>query len=142
MPLYEVETPSGKLNGSTKVEIANEITSIHRRFTGAPEAFVNVVFREYGDGDCFVARKPASRSFLLGRIRHGRPLEVRQGMLCELKDMWVRITGQSEVDLLVSLSEVDPAMALEAGFFMPEPGQEKEWFEEHRDRLAQLGVTG
>lgn len=142
MPIYEVETLSGTLDNSAKTDIADEITSIHCRATGAPDAFVNVVFRAYAEGDCFVARKPAGRSFILGRIRHGRPLEVRQAMLRELNDMWVRITGQSEADLLVSLSEVDPAMALEAGFILPEPGHEKAWFEEHKDKLAQLGVTG
>ena len=67
---------------------------------------------------------------------------LSRAMLRELNDMWVRITGQSEADLLVSLSEVDPAMALEAGFILPEPGHEKAWFEEHKDKLAQLGVTG
>jgi len=109
--------------------------------TGAPAAFVNVVFREYADRDCFVAGKPDGRSFIMGRIRHGRPLETRQEMLRELKDMWVRITGQSEVHLLIGLFEVDPSMALEAGLFMPEPGDEKSWFEHHRDTLASLGVT-
>jgi hypothetical protein len=62
-------------------------------------------------------------------------------MMREFKDMWVRITGQSEVDLLVGLVEVDPTMALEAGLFMPEPGHEAQWFEQHRATLEKLGVT-
>jgi phenylpyruvate tautomerase PptA (4-oxalocrotonate tautomerase family) len=62
MPLYEVETASGELKRSTKADIAAEITDIHCRLTGAPAAFVNVVFREYADGDCFVARRPTRRS--------------------------------------------------------------------------------
>jgi phenylpyruvate tautomerase PptA (4-oxalocrotonate tautomerase family) len=141
MPFYEVETARGELKRSTKADIAAEITDIHCRLTGAPAAFVNVVFREYADGDCFVAGRPTRRSFIMGRIRHGRPLDTRQEMMRELKDMWVRITGQSEVQLLIGLFEVDPAMALEAGLFMPEPGHEKSWFEQHRATLETLGVT-
>jgi phenylpyruvate tautomerase PptA (4-oxalocrotonate tautomerase family) len=141
MPFFEIETAPGELTGSTKADIAAEITDIHCRLTGAPAAFVNVVFREYADGDCFVARRPERRSFIMGRIRHGRPLETRQEMLREFKDMWVRITGQSEVHLLVGLFEIDPAMALESGLFMPEPGQEESWFDQHRAALEALGVT-
>ncbi|MGE0217055.1 tautomerase family protein [Mycolicibacterium sp.] len=140
MPLYQVDTMKGRLTASAKTELVNKITDIHCSFTGAPEAFVNVVFREYTEGDCFVARKPEGRSFLGGQIRHGRSVETRQAMLSAFRDMWVQITGQSEAELVVALAEVDPRMALEAGLFMPEPGHEEEWFEEHHARLAELGV--
>jgi phenylpyruvate tautomerase PptA (4-oxalocrotonate tautomerase family) len=142
VPFYQCYSPKGLLTESAKTEIADEITIIHTDATGAPAAFVNVLFREFSEGDCFVARKPAARSFILGTIRHGRSLETRQAMLRDYEQIWTRITGQSEADLLVALSEADPAMALEAGFFMPEHGHEKEWFEEHRARLTELGVTG
>ena len=132
MPLYEITTARGQLNRSAKAEIANHISDTHCRLTGAPDEFVNVVFRDYDDG--FVARKPQDRSFVMGRIRHGRSPAIRQTILRELADMWVRVTGQAEADLLVALSEVDPAMVVEAGRFMPEPGQEKEWFAEHPPR--------
>ena len=141
MPFYEIETAAGELDRPTKADIAAEITDIHCRLTGAPATFVNVMFREYANGDCFVARRPQRRSFILGRIRQGRPLETRQEMMREIRNMWVRITGQSEIHLLVGLSEVDPAMALEAGLFMPEPGHEESWFERHRATLEKLGVA-
>ncbi|UAK55267.1 tautomerase family protein [Mycolicibacterium smegmatis] len=140
MPLYQIDTVKGRLTPSVKAEIANKVTDIHCQLTGAPDTFVNVVFREYTEGDCFVARKPEGRSFLGGQIRHGRSVETRQAMLKALRDMWVQTTGQSEAELIVGISEVDPRMVLEAGFFMPEPGQEKAWFEEHHARLAELGV--
>jgi phenylpyruvate tautomerase PptA (4-oxalocrotonate tautomerase family) len=132
MPLYEITTARGYLNQSTKAEIANHITDIHCRLTGAPDEFVNVVFRDYDD--CFVACRPEDRSFVMGRIRHGRSSAIRQTILRELANMWVRVTGQTEAELLVALSEVDPAMVVEAGRFMPEPGREEEWFAEHPPR--------
>lgn len=126
MPLYEITSACNQLNRSTKAEIARRITGIHCRLTGAPEAFVNVVFRDYDD--CFVAGRPRNRSFVMGRIRRGRSLETRQALMRELEDMWVCIAGRSGADVLVALSEVDPALVLEAGHFMPEPGRER--FEE------------
>lgn len=132
MPLYEITSACNQLDTSAKAELARRITDIHCRLTGAPAAFVNVVFREYDD--CFVAGKPRNRSFVMGRIRHGRSLETRQAILRELEEVWVRISGRTEADVLVALSEVDPALVLEAGQFMPEPGHKKEWFEEHPPR--------
>lgn len=141
MPVYQCYSPKGLLTQSAKAEIADEITTIHTNATGAPELYVNVLFHEIAEGDCFVARKPAGHSYLFGAIRHGRDLETRQGMLRDLSQMWTRVTGQSEAELLVVLNESDPANAMEAGLILPEPGHEREWFDENRARLTELGVT-
>jgi hypothetical protein len=55
--------------------------------------------------------------------------------------MWIRVTGQSEAELMVSLTETDPANAMEAGLILPEPGQEHQWFDQNGARLTQLGWT-
>jgi hypothetical protein len=71
--------------------------------------------------------KPATRAYIFGIIRHRRDLETRQAMLRDLSRMWIRVTGQSEaelIDLIVSLTETDPANAIEAGLILPEPGRE------------------
>ena len=91
-------------------------------------------------GDCFVAGKPATHSYLFGSIRRGRDLETRQAMLTEFSQMWTRVTGQPEAEFLVALAEADAANAMEAGLILPEPGHEREWFNENRARLAELGV--
>lgn len=142
MPVYQCYSPKGLLTKSAKAQIADEITTIHTNATGAPELYVNVLFHEVPEGDCFVARKPASYSYLFGIIRHGRDLETRQKMLREFSRMWVRVTGQSEAQFLVALTEADPANAVEAGLIFPEPGREQEWFDENSPRLADLGVPG
>ena len=76
-----------------------------------------------------------------GLIRHGRALETRQTMLRQFSRMWVGITGQSEVELLLALGEVDPANAMEAGLILPEPGQEQRWLATNRARLTEPGLT-
>jgi phenylpyruvate tautomerase PptA (4-oxalocrotonate tautomerase family) len=45
MPVYQCATAK-RLSPETKAAIAREITRIHIEFTGAPEAFVNVVFSD------------------------------------------------------------------------------------------------
>ena len=62
-------------------------------------------------------------------------------MLRELSQIWTRNTGQSEADLWISLTEIDHTNVMEAGSFIPAPGHEKDWFEENRSRLAELGIS-
>jgi phenylpyruvate tautomerase PptA (4-oxalocrotonate tautomerase family) len=139
MPVYQCYSPKGFLTKPIKAEIADEITTIHTNATGAPDLFVNVLFLDLPDGDCFVARKPATHSYIFGAIRHGRDLETRQAMLRELSRMWTRLTGQPEAEVLVSLSEAKPENAMEAGLILPEPGDEERWFDQNRTKLTELG---
>jgi hypothetical protein len=88
-----------------------------------------------------VGGKPASHSYVFGIIRHGRDLEKRQAMLRDLSRMWIRVTGQSEADLIVSLNEIDPANPMEAGLILPEPRLEERWFDQNGAKPTQLGWT-
>jgi phenylpyruvate tautomerase PptA (4-oxalocrotonate tautomerase family) len=141
MPVYECYSPKGLLTKSRKAKIAEEITGIHCNATGALELWVNVVFLQLPEGECLVAGKPATHSYIFGLIRTGRDVETRQAMMRQFSQMWTRITGQSQAHLWVSLSEVDAANVMDAGLIVPEPGHEDEWLEENRARLAELGIT-
>ena len=139
MPVYQCYSPKGLLTNSVKAKIAEEITAIHCNATGAPELYVNVLFQETSEGDCFVAGQPATHSYIFGGIRHGRDLEVRQGMLRDLSQMWTRLTGQSEAEVFVALNEANPQNVMESGLILPEPGKEQQWFDQNRARLNELG---
>ena len=78
MPVYQCYSPKGLLTKPVKAKIAEEITSIHCNATGAPELYVNVLFQDISEHDCFVAGQPATHSYIFGAIRHGRHLEIRQ----------------------------------------------------------------
>lgn len=136
MPVYRCFSPAGLLSKSTKTSVAEGITDIHTRTTGAPRLYVNVLFHEIPDGDCFVAGKPAAYSYIFGLIRHGRDLPKRQAMLGELSRTWAQATGQSEAEILVVLTEADPANAMQAGAILPEPGEEEQWLEANRAALV------
>src|SRR5262249_49619769 len=121
MPLYQCYSPKGLLSQSAKAEIADGITTIHADATGAPELYVNVLFHEIPAGDCFVALKPSTHSYLFGAIRHGRDLKTRQAMLRKFSQLWTRVTGQLEAELLIALNEADPGNVMEAGLILPDP---------------------
>ena len=48
---------------------------------------------------------------------------------------------RTEAELIVALTETDPANVMEAGLIFPEPGQEEQWFDQNRAKLTQLGWT-
>ncbi|SPM32739.1 cis-3-chloroacrylic acid dehalogenase [Mycobacterium rhizamassiliense] len=141
MPVYQCYSPRGLLTVSAKSKIAQEMTTMYCDATGAPAAWVKVLFHELTVGDCFVAGRPATQSLILGSTRQGRSLETRQAMLRELAQIWTRNSGQPEADLWISIAEVDPTNVMDSGLFIPESGHEHEWFEQNRARLADLGIA-
>jgi phenylpyruvate tautomerase PptA (4-oxalocrotonate tautomerase family) len=141
MPIYECYSRKGLLTEAARQQIAKEITTIHCEATGTPPSFVNVMFLEIPAGGSFVAGQPATRSLIAGNIRAGRDLETRQAMLRALSEMWTRLTGQSEADLIIGLTEIPSENAMEAGLIFPQPGHERQWFDENRARLTELGWT-
>jgi phenylpyruvate tautomerase PptA (4-oxalocrotonate tautomerase family) len=144
MPLYQCISPEGLLDDSVRENIAAEITRIHCNATGAPPSFVNVLFLDTPRGKFFIEGCPSNHSVVLGAVRHGRDLATRQAMLRDLSQMWAHLTGQSEAELLVALSDFPSENAMEAGLILPRPGDEEQWFRENRTRLTALGhqLTG
>ena len=141
MPLYQVMAREDLLSDDLRRRIAGEITRIHTTNTGAPAVFVNVLFQDPPAGSLFTAGEPSRTTIIVGNIRAGRELAVRQAMLRELAEMWTTQTGQTSGELLMSIQEVDPLASMEAGLIMPAPGEEDAWFAEHADRLRELGLT-
>jgi phenylpyruvate tautomerase PptA (4-oxalocrotonate tautomerase family) len=125
MPIYQCTSPEGLLDESARVKLAEEITRIHCGATGVPPSFVNVMFLDVPSGRYFVAGKPSTHSVLNGAIRVGRDLGTRQRILRELSQMWTRLTGQPEEELLISLWENRAENVMEGGSVFPEIGQER-----------------
>ena len=98
------------------------------------------MFTEVRSGTYFVAGRPAGHTVLSGAIRTGRDLATRQRILRELSQMWTRLTGQNEGELLISLWESPPENVMEAGLIFPALGQEEQWFADNRARLTELGI--
>lgn len=124
MPIYQCSSPEGLLDESVRGKLAEEITRIHCDATGVPPSFVNVIFTDVPDGHYFVAGKPAAHSFLSAAIRAGHDVTVRQSILRNLSQMWTRLTGQPEEEILISLWENKAENAMEGGSIFPAVGEE------------------
>jgi len=62
MPFYTCFAFSDSLSAAQKANIAEEITRIHTKLTGAPRSFVRVLFHEMQSSDIFTGGKaPAMR---------------------------------------------------------------------------------
>ena len=125
MPIYQCFSREGLLDESARGKVAEEITRIHCDATGIPPSFVNVMFFDLPDGRYFVAGKPSAHSVVSGAIRFGRDLATRQRILRDLSQMWTRLTGQPEEELLISLWENPAENVMEGGSIFPALGQEQ-----------------
>src|SRR5260370_5347548 len=119
VPIYQCISPEGLLDESTRAKLAEEITRIHCDATGVPPSFVNAIFIDVQDGKYFVAGKPSTHSVVNGAIRVGHDVATRQTILRNLSQMWTRLTGQPEEELLISLWENQAENAMEAGSIFP-----------------------
>jgi phenylpyruvate tautomerase PptA (4-oxalocrotonate tautomerase family) len=128
MPQYHCLIQKGRLTAEKKAEIAREITRIHCALTNAPKHFVHIIFRELAPGDWFTADKPSSFSIVNGFIRAGRSDEQKQKLMTQISSGWSKVTGQTERELVVTITDIRSETWMEAGQLMPQPGGEKEWF--------------
>jgi len=84
------------------------------------------MFFDLPNGRYFVAGKPSAYSVVNGAIRFGWDLATRQRILRDLSQMWTRVTGQPDEELLISLWENPAENAMEAGSIFPALGQEQQ----------------
>ena len=141
MPIYHCTSPAGLLDDSTRENIAKEITRIHTEATGALEMFVNVLFDETQEGRYFVSGQRSGHSIVFAAIRQGRTVEIRQAMLTELSQMWTRLTGQPEGEVVVTFTEVPAENIIEAGVILPEPGDEQAWLDKNKAHLTEVAKS-
>ena len=139
MPIYRCSLPEGLLSAEQKLQMSQEFTDIHCELTnGTPRKFVHVIFDEVPDGNAFTGGAPSTVSKTVGFIRDGRSQETRSELVRRLTEMWERISGQNNADIVVALHEVRPKDVMEWGEFLPDDGAEAEWVAQHD--LTAVGV--
>jgi phenylpyruvate tautomerase PptA (4-oxalocrotonate tautomerase family) len=132
VPIYEVIATHGTLSPEVKAEIARAITTIHAQETGAPGHFIHVYFPELPGGSLFTAGEQSSTVIVRALVRAGRPDQVREAILKRTSDMLQEVADVSAMETLVTVIDVPPSWAIEAGILLPEPTKEAEdaWFAE------------
>src|ERR1035438_6094970 len=86
MPTYRVAAAVGLLSAEKKQRIAQGITRVHNRVTGAQSFFAQVIFTDVAAGNHFVGGAPlgGDQVFVHGHIRSGRTPERKRQLLLEL----------------------------------------------------------
>ncbi len=124
MPFYRCYVPDDSVPIEKRQEVAKAFTDIHCGSTGAPRSFVHVAFFDSADSDF------PTQYYIDGGNRAGRPAEVREKLLSDLKSAFVDITGISADQLDGRITEGRASWTMEGGQVLPEPGEEgPEWYE-------------
>jgi phenylpyruvate tautomerase PptA (4-oxalocrotonate tautomerase family) len=122
MPLYRCIVPKDSVPFEKRHEVARTFTDIHCGATGAPRSFVQVIFSD--DGSEF-----AETHYIDGGNRAGRPEELKQKMLSDLKAAFSDITGVPVGQIGGRITEGRASWSLHGGRETPEPGEETaEWY--------------
>jgi phenylpyruvate tautomerase PptA (4-oxalocrotonate tautomerase family) len=129
MPIYTCITTEKTLAEDTKAELAAQITKIHSSITGAPSAFVHVVFQELPATNVFTDATPSQPLLITGVIRAGRADTDKMRLAADISSSSSRIAGIPEERILVNIADRPARFAVEGGRVMPEPGAEDDWLE-------------
>jgi phenylpyruvate tautomerase PptA (4-oxalocrotonate tautomerase family) len=133
MAIYTCTTQEGTLSAEQRAVIAAEITRIHTAHSGDRPNMVWVIFETVSPDRIYAGGKPAVKALIVGLFREDRSTEVRAQVLNELWSMYKNVTGLSNDQLWVSLTEIPASDGMMFGAILPEPGHEAGW-------LAKLGL--
>src|SRR5271163_3156479 len=98
MPTYMCYAHEGQITAEQKSHIAAGIARIHSRFTGAPVAFSQCIFRNLESDEHFIGLEPAPHNgvFVYGHIRAERTSTAKNDILIGIRDLLMRVLNVPE----------------------------------------------
>jgi phenylpyruvate tautomerase PptA (4-oxalocrotonate tautomerase family) len=145
MPTYMCYAHEGQITAEQKSHIAAGIARTHSRFTGAPVAFCQCIFRNLESDEHFIGLQPALDNgvFVYGHIRAERTSAAKNHILMEIRDLLIEVLNVPESVVWVYLNDLAHTDMVEFGRVLPEQGGERDWVDELpadlRDELATRG---
>ena len=139
MPTYSVNTSNLRLKKNQKKRIAQGITDIHSKITGANNYFAQVLFNETKKNDHFMGGKiiKEPQIYLNGQIRAGRTKEIKDKLIDKIKKLLSKEGNIDQSNVWVYIIDLEPSQMVEYGEVLPISGQEKIWFENLPEELKQ-----
>tara|TARA_B100001121_G_C18112935_1_gene355353 strand:- start:10 stop:456 length:447 start_codon:yes stop_codon:yes gene_type:complete len=130
MPTYTVKYSNFKLSQTQKNSLANDISNIHSKYTGANTFFAQVIFQKNDRNSHFMGGKLVTTKeiFLNGQIRSGRSSKVKKKLILGLRKILIKNTNLKKDFVWVYLEDLLPDQMIEYGKVLPKSGQEKKWF--------------
>jgi phenylpyruvate tautomerase PptA (4-oxalocrotonate tautomerase family) len=104
--------------------IAAEITRIQTAHTKDRPYMVWVIFETMPPDRIYAAGKLAVKALIVGLFREDRSTEARAQVLKELWPTFKKVSGLSDDQLWVSLTEIPASDAMMLGAILPEPGHD------------------
>ncbi|KAH8124124.1 hypothetical protein LI328DRAFT_168763 [Trichoderma asperelloides] len=151
MPLYQVEH-SDPLTRAEKDELAAKITDIHKTTYGTPTPFISVVFEDISKTDFYeggVLKPGYNRIFAIVRIGGSRTTKDFNELCTKLSNAWREVISRNDSATRNVERKLAGAFVLrsinamwERGFILPEPGQDKEWFEQKKTEFRERAKSG
>jgi|TARA_B100001094_G_scaffold242655_1_gene238727 phenylpyruvate tautomerase PptA (4-oxalocrotonate tautomerase family) len=137
MPTYTVKYSNFNLSQKQKNLLANDISNIHSKFTGANTFFAQVIFQKNENNCHFMGGKlvKTKEIFLNGQIRSGRTLKVKKKLILGLRKILIKNTNLKKDSVWVYLEDLLPDQMIEYGEVLPKSGQENKWFNSLTPRL-------
>ncbi|KAK4995571.1 hypothetical protein LTR66_004647 [Elasticomyces elasticus] len=141
MPLYEVEHVC-PLTVSQQDDLAAAITRIHAEKFTTPKLFVNVRFTNVSEQVLYVAGKRRNTNRIIASVRPGASRsQADYADLCrQIEEAWAEVVPLPQVkrSMPVPDTELRAVFVLgsitagtEAGFALPQAGQDVSWLEEN-----------
>ena len=129
MPTYTVKYSNLSLSQKQKNLLANDISKIHSKFTGANTFFAQVIFQKNEKKSHFMGGKlvKTKEIFLNGQIRFGRTSKVKKKLILGLRKILIKNTNLKKDYVWVYLEDLLPDQMIEYGEVLPKSGQEKQW---------------
>lgn len=130
MATYSVYSAGLSLKTHQKFAIAQAITQIHAKVTGAEAYFAQVIFKALDLHDCFIGGVLLDEPhlFLHGQIRSGRSEQTKKQLLVELEIALQSTTKLADYQIWAYINEIAPHQMIEYGQVLPAVGDDKIWF--------------
>tara|TARA_B100000963_G_scaffold330128_1_gene319995 strand:- start:335 stop:781 length:447 start_codon:yes stop_codon:yes gene_type:complete len=130
MPTYTVKYSNFNLSQKQKNLIANDITIIHSKCTGANTFFAQVIFQKNEKNSHYMGGKliKTQEIFLNGQIRAGRTSKIKKQLILGLRKILIKNTRVKKDCVWVYIDDLLPDQMIEYGEVLPNAGKEKIWF--------------
>jgi phenylpyruvate tautomerase PptA (4-oxalocrotonate tautomerase family) len=137
MPTYSVTNSNFTLTSNQQKKLAEGITKVHNVVTGANTYFAQVIFNKIKKDNHFMGGKKVKEPslFLHGQIRAGRPKEIKDKLITDLKNILIENSKLDETQIWVYIVDLPPSQMIEYGAVLPESGKESEWFKNLSSKL-------
>ena len=137
MPTYTLTNSNFTLSSKQQNNLAEGITKVHNIVTGANTYFAQVIFNKTKNNNHFMGGKKVKEPsiFLLGQIRAGRPKEIKDKLISDLRDTVIKNSKLDETQVWVYIIDLPPSQMIEYGEVLPESGKEKVWFSKLSKKL-------